>query len=189
MPRELFSSCLISTTARYRWHVPLFLLKVVLRRFRSRSLRGACEERISINAHDSAPARRIDATRPVFVSRYIIGERRNTVVYDFTFGVRCRCQCALRRHALTANHEWQVIAMVDTHNAEGLGTPAHAPVRFASRLRMGAWRDPYDVSELVAMARGVVGRRLPRHNYPRTVYLRPLFNLQLMFQIAINPRQ
>lgn len=55
----------------------------------------------------------------------IIGERRNTVVYDFTFGVRCRCQCALRRHALTANHEWQVIAMVDTHNAEGLGVGAH----------------------------------------------------------------
>lgn len=24
---------------------------------------------------------------------------------------------------------------------------------------------------------------------PGTVYLRPLFNLQLMFQIAINPRQ
>lgn len=35
----------------------------------------------------------------------------------------------------------------------------------------------------------VVNRRLPRHNYPRTVYLRPLFNLQLMFQIAINPCQ
>lgn len=35
----------------------------------------------------------------------------------------------------------------------------------------------------------VAGRRLPRHNYPRTVYLRPLFNLQLMFQIAINPCQ
>lgn len=35
----------------------------------------------------------------------------------------------------------------------------------------------------------MVSRRLPRHNYPRTVYLRPLFNLQLMFQIAINPTQ
>lgn len=40
-----------------------------------------------------------------------------------------------------------------------------------------------------AMARGrLVSRRLPRHNYLDSVYLRPLFNLQLMFQIAINPR-
>lgn len=35
----------------------------------------------------------------------------------------------------------------------------------------------------------VVSRRLPWHNYLYTVYLRPLFNLQLMFQIAINPCQ
>lgn len=33
----------------------------------------------------------------------------------------------------------------------------------------------------------LAGRRLPRHNYLSTVYMWPLFNLQLMFQIAINP--
>lgn len=55
---------------------------------------------------------------PLCLCHGIIDERRNTVVYDFAFGVRCRCQRALCRHAFTANHEWQVIAMVDTHNAE-----------------------------------------------------------------------
>lgn len=121
-----------------------FLLKVVLRRFRLRLLRGACEERISINAHDSAPARGASTLRSPCSCHGIIGERRNTVVYDFTFGVRCRCQCALRRHALTANHEWQVIAMVDTHNAEGLGGRRTPPCD-SHRLRMGAWRNPCDV--------------------------------------------
>lgn len=78
--------------------------------------------------------------------------------------------------------------MVDTHNAEGLGIGAH-PRAIRIAAADGCMAKPMRRSELVAMARGVVGRRLPRRNYPRTVYLRPLFNLQLMFQIAINPRQ
>lgn len=77
--------------------------------------------------------------------------------------------------------------MVDTHNAEAQGS-VHTPVRFASTadgcmakpMRRGRW-------ELVRHSARVVGRRLPRHNYPRTVYLRPPLNPQLMFQIAINP--
>lgn len=47
-------------------------------------------------------------------------EAKYGVVYDFTISMSDAhtCQRVLRRHALTANHEWQVIAMVDTHNAE-----------------------------------------------------------------------
>jgi len=59
-------------------------------------------------------------------------------------------------------------------------------VQFAST---GCMAKPMRRSETGGHSARVVDRRLPRHNYPRTVYLRPLFNLQLMFQIAINPRQ
>lgn len=109
MPRELFSSCVISTAlplALSLTRAP-FLLKVLLRRFRLRLLRGACEERISINAHDSAPAHP-PRRGPAFVPRARRNGREDEKLRRFTILLSAPdadVNGHLRRHALTANHE------------------------------------------------------------------------------------
>lgn len=144
--------------------------------------RRACEWRISINARDSAST----ATRKVdFVTRY---NRWNTVVYDFTYvsGADVNAYYVGTRLLPITNGR---LSPRLVHKRRSLGVGAHIRARLASTAD-GCIARPMRRSELAAIVCArVVSRRLPRHNYPSTVYLRPLFNLQLMFQIAINPSQ
>lgn len=116
-----------------------FLLKVVSRCYR---LRDYFAMHMRMKNFDKRAWFRVDGSlscRDIIID----GERWITIVYDFTSGVRCRCQCALHRHALTANHGWQVIATVDTQMPKLRVKPAaHTPVRFVTA---GVRRKPCDV--------------------------------------------
>lgn len=110
-------------------------------------MRRACEYDISINMRS-----RFRVVR-CFVPRCNRRRLKRQVVYDFTFDVWCRCQRALRRHALTANHEWQVIATLDTQMPKLRHPDAYI---CATRINCGTvetWRNPCDVQKLVAIAR------------------------------------
>lgn len=75
----------------------------------------------------------------------------SVIVYDFTFNVRCRCQYVLERYVLTANHEWQIITMVDTQMPRSLRT-SHTFMRFALTAN-GRMVKSMQRSELVAIVR------------------------------------
>lgn len=74
------------------------------------------------------------------------------------------------------------------HKCRSLGWSRRRTHSRNSQLQLG-WvcGETHATYRITGHSARVVSRRLPRHNYPTLVYLRPLFNLQLMFQIAINP--
>lgn len=162
------------------WTHASFPLKIVLHCFRLRLLYGACEERISINMHDFVYLRSSCSRNSIIDEDEI---RQFTILLSMSDAdVNAHWHVGTRLLPITSDRLslWLIHIMLRLRDWR-----TH-PIRINCGWVHGETHATFRTG---GHSTRVVSRRLPRHNYPHTVYLRPLFNLQLMFQIAINPCQ